>query len=217
MEPIVMLPGLGSDVTVWERTIQHLGPDYDCQVGETLSDDSIEAMARRILAAAPSQFALAGVSMGGKVAIAITGIAPDRVTRRALFDTNVRPDTPEQTARRLSTNAAMLATTDLRALVRPGIAYMVHPDAGESVRNALAEMTVRVGAEAYVRQNQALAECQDLSPMLANIGVPTMVAIGAEDRMTARAHARKVADAIPQATWRVISGLWALASDRKAR
>jgi len=204
MDPIVMVPGLGSDATVWERTIAELGPDYDCRVGDTLSDDSLEGMAQRVLADAPDRFALAGVSMGGMVAMTIMRLAPGRVARLALFDTNARADTPEQTARRRSANAAMLAATDLRALAGPGIAYMVYPGTDRNVREALADMTVRVGAAAYVRQNEAVAARPDLFPILAGVDVPTLVAVGADDLMTPVAFSQAIADAVPGAELRVI-------------
>jgi pimeloyl-ACP methyl ester carboxylesterase len=65
----------------------------DCFVGDTLSDDTLQGMAQRILDRAPATFALAGDSMGGMVALQIIRIASHRVTRLALIDTNARPDT----------------------------------------------------------------------------------------------------------------------------
>ena len=75
METVVMIPGLGNDAAVWQSTIDALGIDADCWIGDTLSDDSLSAMAARILAAAPPRFALAGVSMGGMVALEIMRMA----------------------------------------------------------------------------------------------------------------------------------------------
>lgn len=204
MDPVVMIPGLGSDATVWERTIDELGPDYRCQVGDTLSDSSLEGMALRVLEGAPSRFALAGVSMGGMIAMTIMKIASRRVSRLALFDTNARPDTPEQISSRRETNAAMLAATDLRALAAPGIDYMVHPNTGADVRDALAAMAARVGAAAYVRQNEAVAVREDLLPVLASVNVPALVAVGANDLMTPIAFSQAIADALPKPELHVI-------------
>lgn len=204
MHPVVMVPGLGSDAAVWQPTIAELASDAECRVGDTLSDDSLPAMAARILNEAPPGFALAGVSMGGMVALEIMRAAPERVAKLALFDTNARPDTAEQAARRRATNAAMLEAVDLAALAAPGIAYMVHPDADQGVRAALTQMTLRVGAIAYVRQNEAVIARGDLRPILATISVPTMVVVGAEDRMTPLPCSREISDAIPGATLHVI-------------
>src|SRR5262245_2689714 len=54
----------------------------------------------RILAAAPPRFALAGLSMGGYIALTMLRQAPERVAKLALLDTSARPETPEQTERR---------------------------------------------------------------------------------------------------------------------
>ncbi|MGJ3626199.1 alpha/beta fold hydrolase [Sphingomonas sp. MMS24-JH45] len=216
MDPIIMVR-LGSDAAVWARTIVTWpGPGYDCRVGDTLSDDSLAGMARRVLDAAPDRFALAGVSMGGMVAMTIMGIAPERVTRLALFDTNARADTPEQIARPRATNDAMLAATDLRALAAPAIAYMVHPRAARDVHDVLSDMTVRVGADAYVRQNEAVAAREELSPD------------PADDRLPVRGRRRRPDDARRlragdrrgdpgRAIFRIISRLRPFAAARKAR
>ena len=118
---IVMIPGLGSDAAVWQPTIDALGTDADCIVGDTLSDTSLPGMAARILMQAPDRFALAGVSMGGMVALEIMRRAPERVTRLALLDTNANTDTSEQRARRESANAAMANAKDLAVLARPAL------------------------------------------------------------------------------------------------
>lgn len=121
MDPVVMIPGLGSDGAVWQPTIDLLSPDVQCQVGDTLSDDSLHGMAARVLKHAPPKFALAGVSMGGMVPLEIMRAAADRVTRLFLCDTNARPDTAEQTTRRQNANAAVLATNDFAALAAPSV------------------------------------------------------------------------------------------------
>ena len=217
MHPVVMVPGLGSDAAVWQPTIAELASDVECRVGDTLSDESLPAMAARILNDAPPRFALVGVSMGGMVALEIMRAAPERVAKLALFDTNARPDTAEQTARRRTTNAAMLGAADLAALAASGIAYMVHPDADQSVRAALTQMTVRVGATAYVRQNEAMIARDDLRPILATISVPTMVVVGADDLMTPAACAQEISDGIPGATLHIIPGCGHLPPIEKPR
>ena len=73
---LVLIPGLGSDDAVWRRTIVELGGVVDCLVGDTHLDDTLEGMARRILAAAPQSFLLAGLSMGGMVALEMNENSP---------------------------------------------------------------------------------------------------------------------------------------------
>lgn len=181
---LVLIPGLGSDAAVWTSTIAALGEDLATMVGDTLKDDTLPAMARRILAAAPDRFVLAGVSMGGMISMEIMRIAPERVLALALVDTNARPDSEEQKARRQAINAAMAAAKDIRTLGGASLDYLVHPTAPQSVRETLIEMTVRVGADTYIRQNLAVAAREDLRPILPSIAVLTQVIVGAEDRMT---------------------------------
>lgn len=205
-EPLVLVPGLGSDGAVWRRTIAALAHEVECSVGDTLSDDSLPGMAARVLEAAPERFALAGVSMGGMVALEIMRAAPDRVTRLALADTNARPDTPEQAAYRRGVNQAMLATEHLARLSLPAIRAMVGRDADPSVHEELVAMTLRVGREAYVRQNKAVAARADLRPVLPTVQVPTLVVVGAEDSMTPVALSEEIRDAISGAELHVLPG-----------
>ena len=81
MDDLVLIPGLGSDAAIWSRTIAALGEDVRCSVGNTLLDDTLPGMAQRILEEAPATFALAGVSMGGMVALEFMRMAPKRVSR----------------------------------------------------------------------------------------------------------------------------------------
>jgi pimeloyl-ACP methyl ester carboxylesterase len=204
MRDLVVIPGLGSDAAVWARTIDALGADASVRIGDTLKDDSLAGMARRILAAAPERFCLAGVSMGGMVAMEIMRLAPQRVRGLALIDTNARPDTEEQATRRGQVNAAMLAATDIRALGASSLGYPLHPTAGDDVRREMIEMGVRVGAETYVRQNLAVLAREDLRPVLSSISVPTQVIVGEEDLMTPPALSREIHQAIAGAELHII-------------
>lgn len=205
MTPIVMIPGLGSDATVWQPTIDALGADADCIVGDTLSDTSLVGMAARILAQVPNRFALAGVSMGGMVALEIMRRAPEHVTWLALLDTNPNPDTPEQRARRETANAAMAGTTDVAALARPGVAYMLHPRARGEIHQQMIDMAVRVGADAYIRQNKAVMARDDLRPVLPMIRVPTTIIYGESDQMTPVAYGEQLRDGIHGSTLHLIA------------
>ncbi len=202
--PLFLVPGLGLDVSVCQRTIDALGPAADCRVGDTLHDDSFAGMAARILAAAPKRFALSGVSMGGMVALEIMRVAPDRVTRLALVDTNARPDTPEQAARRQTIDAAVAAAPDFAAIATMGLAMLVGANAATDIRDAIVTMSVRVGRDVYRRQNAAVAARDDQWPILATVAVPTIVVVGADDVMTPPDLSRGIAAGIAGATLHVI-------------
>lgn len=192
MQTLILIPGLGSDAAVWRRTIVALGDAATCVVGDTLSDPTLPQMAQRILAQAPPTFALAGVSMGGMVALEIMKIAPERVTRLALVDTNARPDTFGRQAYRRFANFVVGLGGDFRKRAERSVSSLIHLDASQDVRDELVAMSVRVGPKAYIRQNRAVAARQDLRPVLSGIAVPTAIVVGSEDCLTPPALSREI-------------------------
>src|ERR1700722_9604776 len=98
--PIVLIPGLTCTARLYAEQIPVLWPFGPVTIADHRRDDSMAAIARRILATAPERFALAGLSMGGYIAFEIMRQAPQRVAKLALLDTGARGDTAEQTERR---------------------------------------------------------------------------------------------------------------------
>ncbi|MCM2505395.1 alpha/beta fold hydrolase [Aureimonas altamirensis] len=191
-EPLILLPGLLCDAELWRAQADALAPDIACRIADLTLDDSIEAMARRVLDAAPPRFALAGLSMGGYVALEIMAQAPERVSRLALFDTSATPDTEEERRRRLSgidsLKVGRFAGVTSRMLPR-----LIHPSfVGGPVGDAVRAMAERVGQEAFLRQQTAILGRRDFRPVLATIAVPTLIAVGAEDAMTPPAESQLI-------------------------
>jgi pimeloyl-ACP methyl ester carboxylesterase len=204
MQTLLMIPGLGSDSAVWRRTIEAMKSSVDCLVGDTLSDDSLEGMAERILDQAPESFALAGVSMGGMVALQIIKMAPRRVTRLALIDTNARPDTiMRKTIRRLS-NIAAATTSNFAKLSERSVKSLLHPSAPQEIRTELAEMGARIGARIYRRQNIAVAARKDTRQILPGIAVPAAIVVGSDDRLTPVMLSREIHQLTPGSSLHII-------------
>lgn len=87
---LILLPGMPLDAALWDHQVRHLGEVANPQVVELSDCDSIAAMADKALAQASERFAVAGLSMGGYVALEILRRAPERVERLALLDTDYR-------------------------------------------------------------------------------------------------------------------------------
>jgi len=204
MQTLVLIPGLGSDGGVWRRTIAALGDRVDCSIGDTLSDDTLAGMARRILDRAPEHFALAGVSMGGMVALELMQLAPERVSCLALVDTNALPDRLGRRAYRHAANLVVGTTPNFRRLAECSLGSLVHRNAPEDVRAELVEMSVRVGARAYVRQNRAVIARGDLRDILPGIRAPTSVIVGQDDQMTPVGLSQEIHSLTPGSTLNVI-------------
>src|SRR5579863_8075734 len=98
--PIVLIPGLLASPRLYAEQIPELWRLGPVTVATHTRDDSMGGIARRILANAPPQFALAGLSMGGYVCFEILRQAAERVAKLALLDTSARADTPEASAMR---------------------------------------------------------------------------------------------------------------------
>lgn len=193
---LVMLPGLACDDALFADQMRDLADAADVIIGDTLLDATLPAMAQRVLASAPEVFSLAGLSMGGYLALEIMRQAPDRVTRLALLDTSARADSDEAKAVREDAIAAV-GKLPYEKLARSSIARLVAPDAADSVKQAVIDMAVRVGSDTYVRQQRAIMARPDSRPLLTGIAVPTLVLVGEKDVLTPPDVAREMADAIP--------------------
>lgn len=204
-QPLVLLPGLGSDGALWAAQVRDLADVARPVLGDTLQDTTLPDMARRVLAAAPDRFALAGLSMGGYLAFETLRQAPERVTRLALLDTSARADTAEQTeARHAAMDAA--ARYDFAALARSGLDRLVARTASKEVRDAVVAMSLRVGRATWQRQQHAIIARPDARDLLARIAVPTLVLVGEEDALTPPSVAEEIAAGIAGATLVRVAG-----------
>lgn len=203
LQPLVLVPGLTCDAEVWRAQVEGLSEVADMSVADTLSDDSIAAMAQRLLDAAPERFALAGFSMGGYVAMEVAARAPERVTRLALLDTNAGSDDKGRAAVR---RAAVRTARDrgFEAVLRGSLGLLLHPDADPAIGEAVVAMALRVGIDAFERQQAAIIGRPDALSGLRSIGVPALVLVGADDRTTPPHYAQEIAEAIPDAVMRMI-------------
>ena len=161
-------------------------------------------MARRILDAAPDKFALAGVSMGGMVALELMKIAPSRVTRLALVDTNARPDSVTRKVSRFVANLVVGLNGDFRPLAKRSIPSLVHPVTSDDVNAEIIDMSLRVGAPTYIRQNRAVRIHGDLRAVLPGIGVPTAVIVGRVDVLLPLEMSEEIHRLTPASTLHII-------------
>jgi pimeloyl-ACP methyl ester carboxylesterase len=204
-ETLIACPGLLCDAALWSHQSRHLADVADVRVPDLSLDDSIEAMAARVLADAPPAFALAGLSMGGYVAMAVMRAAPGRVTRLALLDTSAWPDTPEQSARRRGL-MQLAELGQFKGVTPKLLPQMVHPDrvAEQPLASEVMAMAERVGQAAFLRQQRAIMGREDARPGLAAVAVPTLVICGRQDALTPLARSQEIAAAIPDAKLAII-------------
>lgn len=184
MEPIVFVPGLLCTELLFARQIAAFS-DHRILIADHRGDDSLAAIAERLLATVPGRFALAGLSMGGYVAMEVMRQAPDRVSRLMLLDTSARPDAAAQSAnrQRLMDHAAAGRFDRIVPALFP---MLVHENRADDahLRQVVEEMARETGPDAFLRQQRAIIARPDARPGLAAVACPTTIVVGGGDRLT---------------------------------
>ena len=195
--PMVLIPGLLCTARLYAEQIPVLWRFGPVMIADHRRDDTAAAIAARILAAAPPRFALAGLSMGGYLALEVMRQAPDRVARLALLDTNARGDTPEISERRRR-QIELAQNGRLGEIVDQQLPLFVHRDrrGDTSLIEIVRVMAEETGVEAFVRQQRALIGRADLRSHLAAIRCPTLVLVGDGDELTPPTLAKEIAGSI---------------------
>ncbi len=206
---LLLLPGLLCDAALWAHQATALADAARVVVADMGQDDTVEAMARRALAAADGPLAVAGLSMGGYVALAMLRLAPGRVAQVLLMDTSARADSPVQ-ARRRRAQLALLRDprTAFRGVTRHMLPELLHPDrlGDPALADTVTGMAGRVGQAAFLRQLQAILARPDARAMLPGLRLPVHVAVGEADRLTPPELAWEIAAAVPDARLHVLPG-----------
>lgn len=206
-EPLILIPGLNQTSDLWRDTAAALSPLMAIMHADLKPADRIEDMAAELLRFAPSRFSLAGLSMGGYVAMEVIRRAPERVARIAFLDTTARPDEPEQSKRRL--DAMELAKSGrFETALTLQIPMLLHPDNKDNTAFGarIRAMARAIGPDGYCAQQSAIMKRIDSRPRLAEILCPALALVGDRDQTTPPALAKEIAEAIPHANYVEIEG-----------
>jgi 3-oxoadipate enol-lactonase len=140
------------------------------------------------------QAVIGGLSMGGYVALAFVKQFPSRVKALVLADTRAQADTEEakqtrrqQAEKALSEGMAGIADGMLPKLLTPDTVSK-RPEVVKRVRDMMLKTKPQGAASALL----GMAEREDLSEFISNIGVPTMILVGREDAITPVADSEKM-------------------------
>ena len=204
-ETLVLIPGLACTSRLYEPQIAALSPGRSIIVADHTRDDSIRGIAARLLQDAPERFSLAGLSMGGYIALEVMRQAPERVERLALLDTSARPDSPEASRdrERLIALAGAGRFEDIHSKLWPRLVHPAH-QADEALQDLVIGMMQETGADAYIRQQRAIMTRADSRPLLPGIEIPTLVLVGEGDAITPPDIAREMAEMVEWASLVVI-------------
>jgi pimeloyl-ACP methyl ester carboxylesterase len=180
---ILLLSGLLCDETVWREIIPELQTHGDVFPMHFQGVDSLVTMAESVLSTHTGQLAVAGHSMGARVALEMFRLAPDRLRGLALLNTGVHGvrDGEFESRRRL---VRLAADHGMYALADEWLPPMMGDDPTVSMRclPSLREMVARNTPEQFAAQIRALLGRQEATTLLSTINVPTLLMSGTADR-----------------------------------
>lgn len=195
--PLLLLPGMMCDARLFAPQLAVLH-DRAIMVSPIAAADTVAELARIVLEAAPPRFALAGLSMGGIVAMEILAQAPARVMGLCLMDTNPKAEHPKVAEAR-EAQIQKVRDGGLRAVMREEMTplYLADgPNVGAILDTCMA-MADTMGAVTFVRQSRALQTRADRQETLARVTVPSLILCGREDALCPLHRHQAMHDLIP--------------------
>jgi len=197
------------DARLFEPQIEALSEVADVWVGDITRHRTMEALAAAVLEEAPfPRFALAGLSMGGIVAMSVLAQAPARVMRLALLDTNHLAETPERRALR-QPQIDRAKAGQLRAVLvdemKPNYLGPAHRS-DQALLDRVLAMGMGLGPAVFERQSLALRDRPDSSGALEGYERPTLLLCGEHDVLCPPSRHAAMASLLQNADLVVVAG-----------
>lgn len=212
---VVLLHSLGTDHSLWNA--QARGLERDCRVlamdlrghGKspaprgpfTLADLALDVIAT-LDAAGLARVDVAGISLGGQVALWLACHRPDRVNRLVLANTAARIGTPLLWLDRIRA----VREQGMGGLCEAVLSRWTSPTFAERDPRAAAHLAATfrsTSADAYTACCELLATT-DLGPAVANVSTPTLIIAGGRDVATPVADSTWLHAAIRGSSLRVL-------------
>ena len=194
--PLVLLPGMNCSAALWDQ----LGLDRSTVLTPVLAETSLSRQVDRLLRELPPRFCLAGLSLGGIVAMALARCAPERVDGLCLLSTNPRAPTRRQLATWSDQGAALAAGSSARDLQHALLPVLLSPASltarPDVVRTTLA-MADEIGTTVLAAQLRMQATRVDERPGLASIRCPTLIVAATDDALCSVARHQEMNSLIP--------------------
>lgn len=207
MTSLILIPGMMCDARLFAPQVAHLSGEFDVQIPKLVGQNTIKGYANDILENGLDRFALLGLSMGGIIAMEILRIAPERVERIALLDTNPLAEKDEVKQRRFPQIEAVkqgrLADI-MRDEMKPN--YLADsPQKGE-ILDLCMDMAVDLGAEVFIEQSQALMDRRDQTETLRSADIPALILCGRDDILCPIERHELMHDLMPHSTLEIVDG-----------
>jgi pimeloyl-ACP methyl ester carboxylesterase len=207
---LLLIPGLLCDDAVWTSQAAALADIAAVRVANNGETDSLEALADSIIAHAPPRFALAGHSMGGRIALEVARRVPDRLIGLALLDTGYEALAPGEAGEREAAGRhallAMARREGMRSMARTWLQGMVYPPrlSDEELVEPILDMFERRTPNLFALQIKALLARPDATSVLPTLQCPTLVLCGREDTWAPPSRHAVMAKMIRHSTLEII-------------
>jgi pimeloyl-ACP methyl ester carboxylesterase len=209
--PLMLVPGLLCDAAIWASQTEALADIAAVHVANNGEADSLGGLAESIIARAPRRFALAGHSMGGRIALEVARRVPERLLGLAVLDTGYEALSPGEAGEKEAAGRhALLAIArraGMRAMARTWVQGMVFPPRLTDMElvDPILDMFERRSPEQFALQIQALLCRPDATPVLRSIPCPTLVLCGRQDTWAPPSRHDVIAKMIARSTLEIVA------------
>lgn len=193
-----------SDDIVWQPLADAVGTRMPVYIADLTTQSSITEMARSVLSATSGSLIGVGHSMGGRVAMEMAHIAPDRVTGLVLANTGHHPRREAELPKRHAMIA--LGHDSMEKLIAQWLPPMVHPDRTNdaALMTSLRDMVLRADADIHERHIRALIDRPNATQYLPDITCPTLLVAATDDAWSPIQQHEEIAHAMPNAELTII-------------
>ncbi|WP_282153313.1 alpha/beta fold hydrolase [Ruegeria atlantica] len=205
MTPLVLLPGMMCDARLFTPQIAALSGKFPILSAPIGGHNTMQALAAEVLTYAPQRFALAGLSMGGIVAMEILRQAPNRVAGLALMDTNPLAELDELKARR-GPQINAVERGNLRKVMAEEMKpnYLTDGPRRASILDLCMDMSMDLGSDVFVNQSKALRDRADQTNTLRDFTGVAHVLCGRDDALCPVSTHELMHDLMPQSRLEII-------------
>ena len=189
---VVLLHAFPLDSRMWESQREVLaGHDV---VAPDLYDlgSSMDEWAGAILPQVDGDFVVVGASMGGYAALALAGLAPERVRALLLAGSRADPDDAERLERRAVT-IDLIREGGAEALWEDMRGKLFAEDADPTVVERARALALDRDPDGLVRAVEAIRDRADTTSVVESLEAPVLMAVGEQDPYVPRAVAEELA------------------------
>ncbi len=199
--PLVLIPGMMCDGRLFAGQVDALSPHADIHIADISQAGTMRELGQKVFEACPfERFAVAGLSMGGIVAMELLRQDPGRIAGLALLDTNHLEETAERRAlRRPQIDKAMNGQLREMLIEEMKPSYLAPRNRGNAaLLDKILEMGMGLGPPVFKRQSLALRDRPDYAGTLRRFKRPAVVLCGRHDTLCPVSRHREIAALMPQ-------------------